>query len=238
MQKVERSIQKLLPHAPMNALLDLLGKYRGLHYKLRCQFSDSRRPGRNLSEPLEDDGDDDDDDDDDDGALALRECNENGDYIDTTHMPHLIPRAKFVDGVGGVPDVWQQGQTNECLRYTKHWVQCCGSKECSVHFVCKAGTDKNSHTRTCSSCERKGCKCRFAQCCVEGCLNHMCTCRDFHAWDPDDAGRATGCFSILYPAGEYGQDHIKAERKQYCAEHEPLGAELFFGWYHTEGYED
>jgi hypothetical protein len=56
MQKVERSIHELLPRAPMNALLDLLGKH-GLLYLLPRQFLDSHRPRRNLSEPLEEDDD-------------------------------------------------------------------------------------------------------------------------------------------------------------------------------------
>jgi hypothetical protein len=155
MQKVEKSIHGLLPRASMNALLDLLAKY-GLLYLLRRQFLDSQRSGRNRSEPLEDD--------DDDSVLAPRGFNENLECVYTTYMPHLIPRVKFVDGVGGDPIIWQQCQDNECLRYTTDWVRWCGSKRCFMHFLCKACTDKNSHT--CSSCERKGCKCscRFVQC--------------------------------------------------------------------------
>jgi hypothetical protein len=220
MNRMQEEIQQTYPMrpdlAPYRTLFSLLRKH---HLgRLVDQFVEAREPELHRHDA------------DFESVMLLHQYDENRNYIYSTAMPHLRPGRKFLAGPPGCkPILFNQcgccNQFKEDIR-----TEGCPTRHCSpALFVCRACT----RYRTCAVCARKGCFCKFINCCVEDCPNFMCRFQ-FFGEAPEyfleqfqDDEHAMSCAFVLYPDDD-DSDNSSYRQMPYCEEHKPDGAEQGF----------
>jgi hypothetical protein len=77
--------------------------------------------------------------------------------------------------------------------------------------------------KSCSTCGKSGCSCRFNECANEGCDHAMCACTHFDGWKYDDSGLAPGCAKYA-PSAANDVDDDMYDVPRFCLECAPPGA--------------